>query len=338
MELDVMRLSLPPAPRSGEQVVVAEGLAKSYGELDLFHDVDMRIGRGDRIGIIGPNGVGKTTLIRCLLGDLEPDAGEARLGSRISVGYYRQLHEHLDMSLTVWQYLQTVIVSLDGQAKASEQQARDLAGAFLFSGLEQDKHLGDLSGGERSRAVLAGLVAGAHNLLVLDEPSNHLDIPSAERLEASLSRDGGYQGTLVLISHDRALLQATCDKLVVFEGDGTARFFEGTYRDWEARSDTASSPSPAAPAKQAKKKPKPQPRGKQSSAPRSPFGKLSFEQLEARIETIESATAALDARLLEPEVYRDGDLCRQLQEERAALQAELGPIEEEWTRRAGDAE
>src|SRR5690606_1350584 len=134
---------------------------------------------------------------------------------------YRQLHDHLDMSLTVWQYLQSVIVSLDGQAKASEQQARDLAGAFLFSGSDQDKTLGLLSGGERSRAVLAGLVAGAHNVLVLDEPTNHLDIPSAERLEQALAAaEGGFDGTMLLISHDRALLQSTCEKLIVLSADG----------------------------------------------------------------------------------------------------------------------
>jgi ATP-binding cassette subfamily F protein 3 len=343
MELDVMRLSLPPAPRSGEQVTLVERLGKSYGENRLFEDVNLRIGRGDRIGIIGPNGAGKTTLVRCLLGDLEPDVGEVRFGSRLSVGYYRQLHEHLDMSLCVWEYLQTVIVSLDGQVKASEQQARDLAGAFLFSGAEQDKLLGELSGGERSRAVLAGLVAGAHNLLVLDEPSNHLDIPSAERLEAALSRDGGYQGTLLLISHDRALLQATCDQLIVFGGDGTVRFFEGTYRDWETRVDSearaeveARAHRQAAAKSPARKAAKPSTRTKQKKPKRSPHAHLSFEALEARIEEIESATASLDARLLEPEVYRDGDLCRQLQAERETLQAELGPIEAEWARRAAE--
>ncbi|HKK52942.1 MAG TPA: ABC-F family ATP-binding cassette domain-containing protein, partial [Myxococcota bacterium] len=199
IELQTMKLQLPKAPRSGDQVVVAQGLAKRYGDLTLFEHMDFQMGRGERIGIIGPNGTGKSTLVKCLLGELEPDEGSVRLGSRISVGYYRQLHEGLDLSLTVWQYLQTVIVGLDGQAKASEQQARNLAGAFLFSGPEQDKALGDLSGGERGRAMLAGLVAGAHNLLVLDEPTNHLDIPSAERLEEALSPDGGYDGSLILI-------------------------------------------------------------------------------------------------------------------------------------------
>ena len=167
----------------------------------LFEGLDLTVTRGDRIGIIGPNGAGKTTLVNCLLDDIKADTGTVRLGSRLSTGYYRQIPRNIDRELSVWRYLQTVIISLAGDVRASEQQARDLAGAFQFTGEEQDKRLDDLSGGEVSRVVLAGLVAGGHNLLVLDEPTNHLDIPSAERLEQALGRDGGYGGTLLLQPH-----------------------------------------------------------------------------------------------------------------------------------------
>src|SRR5436190_7594458 len=125
IELDVMNLRLPPSERTGDQVMNAEGISKAYGEKILFQNLDLTIMRGERIGIIGPNGAGKTTLVKCLLGELEPDEGSVRQGSRLNVGYYRQLHDHLDMSLNVWEYLQSVIVGMDGQAKASEQQARD---------------------------------------------------------------------------------------------------------------------------------------------------------------------------------------------------------------------
>jgi ATP-binding cassette subfamily F protein 3 len=248
------------------------------------------------------------------------------------------------MSLTIWQYLQSVIVALDGQAKASEQQARDLAGAFLFSGIEQDKTLGDVSGGERSRAVLAGLVAGAHNLLVLDEPTNHLDIPSSERLERSLAADGGYSGALLLISHDRALLEATCEKLIIFDGLGDARLFQGRYSDWERRRDTAAAPPEAPPApgndqpqgrkgKQQKQQQKQRPQQK-PKGPKRVFGELNTSDLEARIETIEERMRAIDQKMIDPHVYADRDRFRTLSDERESLQKTLTPLEEEWSRRA----
>lgn len=338
-ELQVMRLQLPKAPRSGDIVVTAEDLAKSYGELTLFSEISISIQRGERVGIIGPNGVGKTTLVRCLLGETQPDAGSVRFGTRLSIGYYRQLHEHLDLSLTVWQYLQSVIVGLDGQAMASEQQARDLAGAFLFSGAEQDKHLSDLSGGERSRAVLAGLVAAAHNLLVLDEPTNHLDIPSAERLEQSLSKEGGYDGTLILISHDRALLQSTCDRLIIFDAPGEVRQFQGAYSDWlhvQQRSGKTPEPVRDAPGKHTTVKrgrstPAQQP--VESSNP-NPLARLSVSKLETRIEDIEARLTEIDALMLDSDVYTDGSRLKALQSERAALVSDLQSVEAEWSSRA----
>jgi ATP-binding cassette subfamily F protein 3 len=343
IEMDVMRLQLPKAQRSGEQVIDARGLGKRYEDLVLFDDLDLTVFRGDRIGIIGPNGVGKTTLVRCLLGELAPGSGTVRLGSRISVGYYRQLQEHLDLSLTVCQYLQSVIVSLDGQAKASEQQARDLAGAFLFSGDEQDKALGNLSGGERSRAVLAGLVAGAHNVLVLDEPTNHLDIPSAERVEQALASDGGYQGTLLLISHDRALLQATCRKLLIFDGQGGLRLFHGTYSDWvhwqeRAAEDKAEAQREEKEARRRSKirsRPAAPPAG--AETPSNPLARLRLRELEERIEQLEQQLREIDEAMIDPAVYTDGERCRALRAQRQAVVGELEPLEAEWARRAEES-
>ncbi len=343
IEMNVMRLQIPKAARSGEQVIDAREIAKRYGDLTLFEDLDLTIFRGDRIGILGPNGIGKTTLIRCMVGELPPDKGTVRHGSRLNVGYYRQLQEHLDLSLTVWQYLQTVVVSLDGQAKASEQQARDLAGAFLFTGSEQDKALGDLSGGERSRAVLAGLVAGAHNVLVLDEPTNHLDIPSAERVEQALASNGGYQGTLLLISHDRALLDATCERLLIFDGEGGVRQFQGRYSHWLRRQQKeravaadAAKDKKVAQRKTARRTRTPVARvGK--SDPSNPLGKLTTGRLETRIEELEVRLMEIDAEMLDPAVYTDGRKCRTLQAERDEVSTELKPLEVEWGRRAEQA-
>ncbi|MCA9290241.1 MAG: ABC-F family ATP-binding cassette domain-containing protein [Phycisphaerales bacterium] len=348
-ELKVMRLSLPKAPRSGEQVIVAEGLAKAYGDLVLFSNLDIAVARGERIGIIGPNGTGKTTLVRALLGQTDVDAGEVRLGSRLSIGYYSQLHENVDASLTIWQYLQSVIAA-DGGGRATEQQARDLAGAFLFSGDEQEKRMSEVSGGERSRAVLAGLVAGAHNVLVLDEPTNHLDIPSALRLEQALSRDGGYEGTLLLISHDRALLQATCDRLIVFDGAGGVRLFPGTYLEYQERrhadeqarhaaaeqtrrqaADAEKARTRAAAATPKKTKPAAPAPGRAT-----PLAKWSLAQLEARIETLDQTITELDMRLMDPDVYSDGEAVKAIQAERRICEDEKRPLEIEWLHRAAD--
>ena len=175
----------------------------------LFDNLTVTISRGERWAIVGPNGAGKTTLVRALLGNLPLDKGTAKLGASVFVGYFAQLPAGVDDELPLWEYLQRAIKRENPGTTFSEQQARDLAGAFLFSGQEQDKALGVLSGGERSRARLAALLASAKNLLVLDEPTNHLDIPSAELLEEALapgenSDKDGFAGTLLLISHDRA--------------------------------------------------------------------------------------------------------------------------------------
>lgn len=330
-ELDVMNLQLPRPPRVGDVVVTAEQIGKSFQELTLFSDFSISIAPGDRIGVIGPNGIGKTTLIRTLIGQLEPDQGSIRNSPRLSIGYFRQTQEHLDLDLTVWQYLQSVIVSLDGAARASEQQARDLAGAFLFSGEQQDKTLQEVSGGERARAVIAGLIARAHNLIVLDEPTNHLDIPSAERLEQAVvnfSRDGA----LLLITHDRALLDATCNQLLVFEAPGRIRHYHGNYSQYLEQLESEAAEHEPRP----RKKPRNSGRrkAKSTSSEADSLERLSTKKLEQSIETLEEKIAHIDSQMLQPEVYSDHEQCRQLQEEKVRLQEELEPLEFEWTRRA----
>ncbi len=250
MELAAFNIELPKAPRTGDMVIAARGVAKKYPRDDgtlkvLFNNLDVVINRGERWGIIGPNGAGKSTLIRCLLKQLDPDAGSINHGTNLRIGYYSQLHEGLDRDKPVYRYLQDVILKEAPEQAFSEQQARNLAGAFLFSGDEQQRDLGTLSGGERSRAVLAGLMASAKNVLILDEPTNHLDIPSAERLEMMLAKpdeEGGggggvYEGTLILISHDRAIIDATCDHLLVLDGVGGARAYLGGYTEYKEKTD-----------------------------------------------------------------------------------------------------
>ena len=340
------RLNLPRAPRSGEQVITARGLSKRYtdraddgGTTDtiLFHNLDLTITRGERWGIIGPNGAGKTTLVRCLLGEMAHDAGSVRLGTNLSVGYYRQTDEGVDPERRVYRFIQDVIRKENPDAELSEQQARDLAGAFLFSGDDQDKEMGVLSGGERSRARLAALLASAKNLLVLDEPTNHLDIPSAERLEEALTIDGGYDGALILISHDRALIDATCDHVLALDGAGDAEVVIGGFSDWLERHRAREAPrAEPRPSRQPGARPKRTPsRSVTTQAGSNGLSRLSMDDIEARIEALEARLTEIDADLAHPDLWKDTGRSAALTAEREAITAELAPLELEWGERAG---
>ncbi len=342
-----MNLQFSVNTRAGDQVISATDISKSYDDKTLFSDLDIDVRRGDRIGIIGPNGTGKTTLVNCLLSALQPDSGQSRIGSQVEVGYYKQTHEHLNNDETVTDYLQRIT--------NIEQSARDLAGAFLFSGDDQDKPLGVMSGGERSRTVLAGLVAAGHNLLVLDEPTNHLDIPSAERLEEALIQytqiPKGYGekqaggGTLLLITHDRMLLDNLVSQLLIFDGKGSVKLFYGNYSEYLAQQ-IARAKEEARPASPPTNKPKSKPKQdpktanpKKSSKPNNKKSKLellSHQKLEDEIEKTESAIARIDAELADPDAYSNPDRIRELQTQRQSLTDTLEPLEFEWSRRADE--
>jgi len=366
MELETFRFQLPSAPRTGDLVASAQGVSKAYdavdprtgeivGEKVLFRDLDVQIGRAERWGIIGPNGAGKSTLVRTLLGEAEPDAGQVRLGANVLVGHFRQTSEGLDPDRQVYRAIQDEIRRENPDASMSEQQARDLAGAFLFSGDEQDKPVHVLSGGEKSRVRLAGLLASARNLLVLDEPTNHLDIPSAERLEEALTADpkqGGYDGAMILISHDRALLDAACEHLIILDGEGGAEVFHGNYTMWRdrqaARAAQRREAEDAARAEQARQQKERRRKAEEEKAAaraaenaKKPGGnkarliaRMSVEKLESEIERLENRIKQIDAELADPDVWRDGKKAGGLSEERAKLLGELEPLEFEWSSRA----
>ncbi|MCC6661815.1 MAG: ABC-F family ATP-binding cassette domain-containing protein [Phycisphaerales bacterium] len=359
MEMASLDFELPRAERTGDIVLAARGIGKRYtqrtedgrtGQKVLFTGMDLTIGRGERWGIIGPNGAGKTTLVRCLLrpidaaGGLEADTGHVRAGSNVKVGYYRQSHEHLDSDQQVYRYLQSVIAKENPGQVLSEQQARNLAGAFLFSGEEQERQLGTLSGGERSRAVLAGLLASAKNLLVLDEPTNHLDIDSSERLEAALGGEGGYEGAMLLISHDRALIDETCDHLIVMDGHGGASVFHGNYTEWHEKESRQSAEAARAAAEEQRRRDDAEKRRRQAEEQRAArarpgptagkLAKMKTEQLEARIEEIGARIRAIDESFNDPDVWSDQRRCNRLGDERKKLAEELEPLEFEWVQRA----
>jgi ATP-binding cassette subfamily F protein 3 len=346
IELDTMNLRFGAVERCNDVVVTADNLSKSYDDKHLFQDLTMAIKRGDRVGIIGPNGAGKSTLVKCILGELEADRGRVRVGPQANIGHYKQTHDHLDLTKTVIEYLRPITRS------QMEQEARDLAGAFLFSGQEQDKPMSVLSGGERSRAVLASLVSGSHNVLVLDEPTNHLDIPSSERLEEALrlfseepkgfgkATSGG--GTLLLITHDRMLLENLVNQLLILDGKGHVKHFTGTYSEYVAAQkakviEASKAPTKPKPAPAPSKAPEPQkqaPANKSNKPANSALTKLNQKALESRIVEVERELSQVDQKLADPDAYRDGEKVRKLQAQRQRLVAELEPMEAEWIRRA----
>ncbi len=374
VDFDVMRLELPRAERVGDIVVSAHEVSKAFGDRVLLRNLELTLKPGDRLGVVGANGTGKTTMLRILMGDEPPDTGVLKRSPRLSVGWYRQTHDHLDKSLEVWSYLQAAVPPRANGVRLSEQEARDLAGAFLFSGRAQESKLGSLSGGERARAVLAGLVAGAHNLLILDEPSNHLDIPSAERLEQALSLppdEGGYDGTLILVSHDRALLTATCDQILSIDGDGKWRLFQGTYAEFDAQrvkggavaaaatattsqsstvtrdstppanrsAQVASNSAPlsrtAAPKeKTPRPRTEPKPTKRRPTDPNNPLAGLDLAELETRLQSAIAKLTAIDDQLADPQIYADRKRTNALLDERTTAESKKVSLESEWLSRA----
>jgi ATP-binding cassette subfamily F protein 3 len=374
-EMGSAKFGFPEAPRSGDHVVVVREGSKRYlnvideenevpHEKVLFHNLNVTISRGERWAVIGPNGAGKTTLIRCILGQTPIDSGVTKVGSSVVIGYYAQLPPEEDGEMAVYQYLQSIIRRENEKQIYSEQQARDLAGAFLFAGRDQDKQLKVLSGGERSRARLAGLLASAKNLIILDEPTNHLDIPSAERLEMALHvtpEGDGFGGTLLLISHDRALIDATCDHLIIMDGKGNTEVFTGTYSEYhrkqaemakeKARAEqdkgkrqqskpapTPPKPAATAPEKQASKPSQPSSNGSSNKNNKggggTGLGWMPGDRLDKEIESIGKRLKTLDDELAKEEVYRDATLFKKTLADRDTTHKELERHEQEWLRRA----
>jgi ATPase subunit of ABC transporter with duplicated ATPase domains len=216
----VAKLRFPTPAPCGKTPLMATGLSKSYGSLEIFTDVDLAIDRSSRVVILGLNGAGKTTLLSILGGTNESDTGEILPGHGLKVGYYTQEHESLDFERTVLENM------LSAGEKISEQQARQTLGSFLFSGDDVQKPVKVLSGGERTRLALATLVVGSANVLLLDEPTNNLDPASREEILAAL---GEYQGAVVLVSHDVGAVQALKPERVLLLPDGDEDLWGNQY-------------------------------------------------------------------------------------------------------------
>lgn len=296
-----MRFYFPPAPRSGKVAVEAHSVGKSYGDNRVFSDANFYVGRGKKIAFVGKNGEGKTTMTKIIVGELEHE-GELKIGHNISMAYFAQNQaEELDKSLSVFE---TIDNAAHGEVR---KQVRNLLGAFMFGGEDADKKVSVLSGGERARVALCKLMLEPVNLLVLDEPTNHLDIRSKEVLKEALMK---YDGTLLVISHDRDFLDGLVDEMYEFKDGEVKQFLGGVYDFLKTKKvDTI---------KEFEHKEKKQ--EKKEKAPSD--NKLSYEEkkqlekdirktknrvtkLEKEIETLENKITELNQTLMDPGSYSD---------------------------------
>jgi ATP-binding cassette ChvD family protein len=224
------QIVIPAGPRLGSVVVEAEGLTKAFEDRILFEGVNFILPPGGIVGVIGPNGAGKTTLFRILTGQEKPDGGSLRVGDTVQLGYVDQSRDALDPNKTVWEEISGGADVLELGAKRT-MPSRAYVGAFNFKSGDQQKKVGQLSGGERNRVHLAKMLKTGANLLLLDEPTNDLDVETLRALEAALE---DFAGCAMIISHDRWFLDRIATHMLAFEGDSRVEWFEGNYQDYEA--------------------------------------------------------------------------------------------------------
>src|SRR4029079_10102544 len=227
-KIESIEIYIPPGPRRGDSVVEARNLKKGYGDTLLMEDVNFTLPRGGIVGVIGPNGAGKTTLFRMITGKEQPDGGTLRLGDTVQVGYVDQARE-LDPAKSVFE--ETTVGADEVELGKRSVASRAYVSWFNFKGRDQQRKVGQLSGGERNRVHLAKLLKGGSNLLLLDEPTNALDLGTLRALEEALL---AFAGCAVVISHDRWFLDRIATHMLAFEGDSRGGWCEGNYQDDEA--------------------------------------------------------------------------------------------------------
>ena len=295
-QIGSVRFQTEISERSGQMVLEVGRVSKSFdGRAFVVRDFSARVMRGDRVGLIGANGSGKTTLLKLLIGELDPDDGEVRRGANVQIAYYDQQREQLDPERTVWETVADGLetVTINGATQHVFGYLRD----FLFPPERAQSPVRALSGGERNRLLLARLFARPFNVLVMDEPTNDLDIETLELLEERLAT---WPGTLLLVSHDRAFIDHVVTSTLVFEGDGHVQEYIGGYEDWLRQRRSVVSGSSRTPVVSGFS------RTRSVTSPRKPSYKeqLELEQLPARIEALEVEQRQLQAAVSDADFYK----------------------------------
>ena len=318
-----LAFGFPKAERPGRVVVEADGLTVTAGDQELLSSTSFAVERGQRVAVVGPNGAGKTTLVETLIGIRKQAAGRVSLGHRVTVGYFSQHAVELRPDRTI---VETVLAG----TSLTNTQARTLLGGFLFSGDQVEKKIEMLSGGECRRVSLVQVIARGGNLLVLDEPTNHLDIESREALEDALD---AYDGTVILVAHDRALIDLVATHTLALE-DGGVVIRAGGYTDLLlAREQTPSAPVAAAPATKARPAPRPPKEPKQPKRRKL----KEVERIESRIGALEDELRELEARLSDPQVLSDREAVAAAGERHRSVEQEIAWLMREWEDAAQEA-
>ncbi len=312
-----VNLSVDQGERSGKLVAELENVSKSYGDKTIIRDFTGRVMRGDKIGLVGPNGAGKSTLLKLILGELQPDSGTVKLGTKMAVAYFDQFRTQLDEEATLADTISkgSDFIEIGGEKKHVISYLED----FLFAPQRARSPVKSLSGGERNRLLLARLFTRPANVLVLDEPTNDLDIETLELLE-SLLQD--YKGTVLLVSHDRTFLDNVVTQVIAFEGDGKLQEYAGGYDDYvrtKKMREAGEQKKPDVPQKPVQKPVKPVPRVKLS------FNEnRELEALPGKIEALEQEQAEIGAKLADADIYRsDPAGAKRLQERVSVIEEEL---------------
>jgi ATP-binding cassette subfamily F protein uup len=318
-----VRLSVDAAERSGHVVFECEHVRLAYGGKVVVDDFSTRIARSDRIGLVGPNGAGKTTLLRLIVGDLVPDVGKVHRGTGLQVAYFDQQREQLDPEKSVVDTVadgnDTVVVN--GQPRHVHGYLRD----FLFPPERAHSPVKALSGGERNRLLLARLFTKPANVLILDEPTNDLDLETLELLEAQLV---DFPGTILVVSHDRAFLDNVVTSIFAFEGSGHIEEYVGGYDDWMRQRAAANAERPAAPVAPI---PKPQRARTANPAKLSFKEKRELDELPVRIDALESGIRTIETQLASSEFYKEpADVVRTAVTKLETLQQELTAAYLRW--------
>ncbi len=326
---DEMAIRLEPNIISGNDVLTVRGLSKAFDSQPLFSDVNIDIKRGERVAIIGNNGTGKTTILKILNHLVEPDAGEIQLGSKVHIGYYDQEHQVLHMEKTLFDELQDTYPNMDNT------QVRNILAAFLFTGDDVFKRIGDLSGGERGRVSLAKLMLSEANFLILDEPTNHLDITSKEILEDALIH---YTGTVLYVSHDRYFINKTATRILDLKNQTLINYIgnydyylekrevmEGLYIAPEQKTED-SAPSEVKLDWKAQKEEQARKRKRQNE----------LKKTEDEIAALETRDGELDELLTKEEIYVDHQKVREINEEKETIAGRLMELYELWETLAGE--
>ena len=318
-----VEMNLEAGDRSGKLVAELSHVSKKFGERQVIDNFSCRIQRGDKIGLLGPNGAGKSTLLKIILGEMAPDSGEIKLGTKLSVAYFDQLRAQLNEEATLADTISqgSDYIEIGGVKK----HIISYLGDFLFAPERSRSPVKSLSGGERNRLLLARLFSRPANVLVLDEPTNDLDIETLELLEDLLAE---YDGTLFLVSHDRAFLDNVVTQVIAFEGDGKLMEYVGGYEDWVRQKKYAATQREAAPAKPAPQAATP----KAKSARKLGFKEArELEETPQRIQQLEREQEEIAAALGGVNLYRDNPShAKQLQERTSAIEEELLRLMARW--------